>query len=62
VGEAYELSKSIVIQYRAKLDEVAQRLLEVETITREEFEEIFPPPVTKNSGTAVPQSAVPQMA
>jgi cell division protease FtsH len=62
VGEAYEHSKSIVIQYRDKLDTVAQRLLEVETITREEFEEMFPPPVPKNSGTPVPQSVVPQMA
>jgi len=37
-------------------------LLEVETISRQEFEEIFPPPVPKNSGTPVPQSALPQMA
>jgi len=62
VGEAYEHARSIVIQYRDKLDTVAQRLLEVETITREEFEELFPPPVKKNSGTPVPQSALPQMA
>jgi cell division protease FtsH len=62
VSEAYEHSKSIIIQYRDKLDAVAQRLLEVETLTREEFEEMFPPPVPKNSGTPIPQSAVPQMA
>jgi cell division protease FtsH len=62
VGEAYEHARSIVVQYRDKLDTVAQRLLEVETITREEFEEMFPPPVEKNSGTPIPQSAVPQMA
>jgi len=62
VGESYEQAKSIVNQYRDKLDTVAQRLLEVETISREEFEEMFPPPVEKNSGTPVPQSAVPQMA
>jgi len=62
VGEAYEQARSIVNQYRDKLDTVAQRLLEVETITREEFEEMFPTPVEKNSGTPVPQSAVPQMA
>jgi cell division protease FtsH len=43
------------MQYRDRLDDVAQRLLEVETITREEFERIFPPPVKKNSGTPVPQ-------
>ncbi|GAH84221.1 unnamed protein product [marine sediment metagenome] len=44
------------------MDTVAQRLLEVETITREEFEEMFPTPVEKISGTPIPQSAVPQMA
>jgi len=62
VSEAYEHSRSIIIQYRDKLDTVALRLLEVESITREEFEEIFPTPVPKNSGTPVPQSALPQMA
>lgn len=62
VSEAYEHAKSIVTQYREKLDAIAQRLLEVETITREEFEEMFPPPVPKNSGTPVPQVVVPQMA
>jgi cell division protease FtsH len=62
VSEAYEHSKSIIIQYRDKLDAVALRLLEVETISRQEFEEIFPPPVPKISGTPVPQSALPQMA
>jgi cell division protease FtsH len=30
---------------------VAQKLLEVETLTREEFEAIFPPPYPKKSGT-----------
>jgi cell division protease FtsH len=55
VSDAYEKAKSILMQYRDRLDDVAQRLLEVETITREEFERIFPPPVKKNSGTPVPQ-------
>ncbi len=61
VGEAYERAKAILIQYRDKLDAVAQRLLEVETITREEFEAIFPPPTPKNGGTPVPatQPALP---
>lgn len=62
VNKAYEHARSIVNQYRDKLDDVAHRLLEVETITRDEFEEIFPPPEPKNSGTPVPQTAVPQMA
>ncbi|RCK75470.1 MAG: Cell division protein FtsH [Anaerolineae bacterium] len=54
VNQAYERAKAILIQYRDKLDAVAQRLLEVETISREEFEAIFPPPFSKNGGTPVP--------
>ena len=57
VSEAYSEAKSIIRKYRDRLDEVAHRLMEVETITREEFEAIFPPPVPKNSGTPVPQLA-----
>jgi hypothetical protein len=33
---------------------VAQKLLEAESITREEFEAIFPPPIEKKSGTPQP--------
>jgi cell division protease FtsH len=64
VSESYELAKGVVFQYRDRLDAVAKKLLEVETITREEFEELFPPPVPKISGTPIPQTqqVVPQMA
>jgi cell division protease FtsH len=51
VDESYNLAKKLLTQYRKQLDAVAQRLLEVETLTREEFEAIFPPPVPKKSGT-----------
>jgi cell division protease FtsH len=54
VNEAYERAKTILKEYRDKLDAVAERLLEVETISREEFESIFPPPITKKSGTPLP--------
>ncbi|HZD57191.1 MAG TPA: ATP-dependent zinc metalloprotease FtsH [Anaerolineales bacterium] len=57
VNEAYAIAKSIVNEYRDKLDTVAHRLIEVETLTREEFEEIFPTPVPKTSGTPIPQPA-----
>jgi cell division protease FtsH len=57
VSEAHEKAKQILVEYRDMLDAVAQRLLEVETISREEFESIFPPPVPKNSGTPVPIAA-----
>lgn len=51
VNKAYESTKKIIGQYRDKLDAVAQKLLEVETLTREQFLEIFPTPVKKKSGT-----------
>ena len=51
VNDSFEKSKRLLVQYRDKLDEVAGRLLEVETINREEFESIFPPPFPKKSGT-----------
>jgi len=46
------------MQYRDRLDAVAHRLIEVETLSREEFEDIFPPPVAKTSGTPVPQAVM----
>jgi cell division protease FtsH len=54
VNKAYETAKSIIREYQDRLDEVATRLIEVETISREEFETLFPPPVKKNSGTPEP--------
>ncbi|NMC80012.1 MAG: ATP-dependent zinc metalloprotease FtsH, partial [Chloroflexi bacterium] len=42
VNTAYQKAKSVLLEYRDKLDTVAQRLLEVETIGRDEFEKIFP--------------------
>jgi cell division protease FtsH len=57
VNDAHEKARSILLEYREKLDAVAQRLLEVETITREEFENIFPPPADKVSGTPIPLAA-----
>ena len=57
VGEAYDRAKSILNKYRDKLDLIATRLMEVETLSREEFEELFPPPVEKNGGTPIPMAA-----
>jgi len=54
VDEAYRKAQSIVTKYRNELDAVAQKLLEAESITREEFEAIFPPPIEKKSGTPQP--------
>jgi cell division protease FtsH len=49
--DSYKLTKKLLTKYRDRLDAVAQKLLEVETLTREEFEAIFPPPFPKKSGT-----------
>ena len=54
VDEAYQKAQSIVKKYRNELDAVAEKLLEAESITREEFEVIFPPPIEKKSGTPQP--------
>ena len=56
VGDAHKKARDILTQYREFLDAVASRLLEVETISREEFESIFPTPTPKNSGTPIPQA------
>ena len=54
VDESYAQAKSILKKYRKELDAVAEKLLEAESITREEFEAIFPPPIDKKSGTPQP--------
>jgi len=51
VDDSYKLTRKLLTLYRDRLDAVAQKLLEVETLTREEFEAIFPPPFPKKSGT-----------
>jgi cell division protease FtsH len=57
VNESHARAQQILLQYRDKLDAVAQKLLETETLNREEFEAIFPPPIPKKSGTPAPQMA-----
>ena len=51
VDESYKITKKLLTKYRKELDAVAQKLLEVETLSRDEFERIFPPPFPKKSGT-----------
>jgi cell division protease FtsH len=57
VTEAHETARRILTEYRDKLDAVAKRLLELETISRDEFESLFPPPYPKKNGTPIPMVA-----
>jgi cell division protease FtsH len=51
VDDSYKQALDVLKKYRAELDAVANKLLEVESLTRDEFEKIFPPPFPKTSGT-----------
>ena len=51
VDDSYKQALDTLKKYRAELDAVANKLLEVESLTRDEFEKIFPPPLPKTSGT-----------
>ncbi len=51
VNDAYKQARTILNKYRDRLDAIANRLLEIETLSRDEFEKIFPPPVSHHSGT-----------
>jgi cell division protease FtsH len=50
VDKAYDKARSLLKKHEDKLHEIAQKLLEVETLTKEEFEAIFPSPVEKRIG------------
>jgi len=54
VDDSYKKALTLLKKYRSELDAVAVKLLEVETLSREEFEKIFPPPFPKKSGTPQP--------
>ncbi|MBA3073860.1 MAG: cell division protein FtsH, partial [Anaerolineae bacterium] len=53
VNDAYLKAQAILKQYQTELNAVAQKLLEVETLSRDEFEKIFPPPVPHKNATPV---------
>jgi len=55
INDAYKEAKKILVNHRKKLDEVANKLLEVETISKKEFDRIFPVGIAKNGG--IPQPA-----
>ncbi len=51
VERAHKEAIEILTKYRSELDLIANRLLEVESISKDEFEKLFPLPVPKLSGT-----------
>jgi cell division protease FtsH len=53
VNDAYERARVILREQRNALDTIATRLLEVETISRDEFEQLFPSPVKKRRSTPI---------
>jgi cell division protease FtsH len=59
ISEAHDRAISILTQYREKLDAIAQRLIEVETLDAAEFERVFPAPVARQGNLPAPTPAVP---
>jgi cell division protease FtsH len=53
VTDAYAQAKSLLIKYKESLILVADKLLEKETLSKAEFEALFPPPVIKTNGTPI---------
>lgn len=51
VNESFDRAKSILIEYREYLDLIAQKLIEVETLSKDEFQALFPAPNGKISST-----------
>jgi cell division protease FtsH len=58
VHQAFDRARSILIEYRTQLEAIANRLIEMETIDRTEFEAVFAQPVApKTGGTPIPVGA-----
>ncbi|MCJ7696319.1 MAG: ATP-dependent zinc metalloprotease FtsH [Anaerolineaceae bacterium] len=51
VSEAYKKAKEILVQYKDKLILIAEKLLEKETLSKTDFDELFPTPNIKTNGT-----------
>lgn len=51
VTEALARARKTLTKYKAQLHKVAKKLMEVETLSRDDFEKMFPTPVKKRSGT-----------
>jgi cell division protease FtsH len=62
VTQAYDRARAILRQYRDKLDAIAQRLIESETIDAVELERLFPSPNGRNPKSVPVQVTVPAAA
>jgi cell division protease FtsH len=56
VHDAYARAKAVLVEYRDRLDAVAKRLIELETIDQLEFDKIFPSPHEVRGGTPIPRA------
>jgi len=52
IAHAYDRARAILKEYRDRLDAIAQRLIEVETLDAVEFERLFPSPNGRNAKSA----------
>ena len=52
IARAYDRARAILKEYRDRLDAIAQRLIEVETLDAVEFERLFPSPNGRNAKSA----------
>ncbi|MBW8011047.1 MAG: ATP-dependent zinc metalloprotease FtsH [Chloroflexi bacterium] len=50
IKQSYQKAKKVINKYRKNLDAIAKKLIEIETLTRDEFEELFPSPIKKETG------------
>ncbi len=58
VEKAFDRAMDILKDYRSQLDMIAESLIEIETLDRSKFEELFSEPVgAKNGGTPIPVGA-----
>jgi len=58
VEKAFDRALDILKDYRVQLESVAETLIEIETLDRAKFEELFSEPVgPKNGGTPIPVGA-----
>ncbi len=54
IGDAYQRARALLTEHRERLDAIARKLIEVETIGSEEFERLFPSPNGSKRRTSTP--------